>query len=161
MLEIEQKVYETLEQLNIPYQCYKHPPVYTVEQAKEYWQNITGAHLKNLFLRNSRGNRYYLVILEQSKDADLKELSERLNAGRLSFASERCLSEVLNLEAGAVSPFGLINDLQKAVTVVIDRALESEETVNFHPNVNTATVSIANRDFRRFLKHCGNEIIYI
>ncbi len=161
MSEAEQKVYETLDQLDVSYKRYEHPPVYTVEEAKQFWKDIKGAHSKNLFLRNNKGSRHYLVILEQSKTVDLKDLSSKLAAGKLSFASERRLSEHLGLETGAVSPFGLINDQKKAVTAVIDRDLKKEEYVNFHPNVNTATVSISYQSFEKFLKHCGNEVIYI
>jgi len=69
--------------------------------------------------------------------------------------------EHLGLETGAVSPFGLINDEKKAVTAVIDRDLSKGKTVNFHPNVNTATINIAYTDFEKFLKHCNNELIFI
>ncbi len=159
--ENEQKVYDLLDQLDISYTRYEHPPVYTVEEAKKYWQDIEGAHSKNLFLRNNKGSRHYLVVLEQSKTADIKDLSGKLAAGKLSFASERRLKENLGLETGAVSPFGLINDQKKAVTVAIDRDLQQKSSVNFHPNVNTATINLSYRDFEKFLKHCGNEITYI
>ena len=157
----EQNLFNTLDKLAIKYTRYEHPPVYTVDEAKQYWQDIKGSHSKNLFLRNNKGNRHYLVVLEESKSADLKGLSDKLDAGKLSFASERRLSEHLGLETGAVSPFGLINDSKKAVTAVIDRDLAKNELVNFHPNVNTATVTIAYSDFEKFLRHCGNEVVYI
>lgn len=159
--ESEQKVYTTLKNLNIDYKRYEHPPVFTVDEAKQYWQDIEGVHSKNLFLRNNKGSRHFLVVLEETKQADLKGLSEKLGAGKLSFASERRLMEHLGLETGAVSPFGLINDHKKAVTAVIDRDLSKGKTVNFHPNVNTATINIAYADFEKFLKHCNNELIFI
>lgn len=159
--ETEQKVYDTLDQLNIDYKRYEHPPVYTVEEAKQYWREIEGAHAKNLFLRNNKGNRHYLVVLEQSKSADLQDLSLKLASGKLSFASERRLKEHLGLETGAVSPFGLINDQKKAVTVVIDRELKKYSKVNFHPNANTATITISYQDFEKFLRHCGSETVFI
>lgn len=157
----EQKVYDTLDSLEIQYTRYEHPPVYTVEEAGKYWQDIEGAHCKNLFLRNNKGNRHYLVVLEQSKSADLKDLSAKLASGKLSFASERRLMEHLGLETGAVSPFGLINDEKKAVTLVLDKSLQKKGSVNFHPNVNTATVNLSYRDFDKFLKHCGNKVMHI
>ncbi len=159
--ENEQKVYAALDELGIEYTRYEHPPVYTVEEAQQYWKDIKGAHAKNLFLRNNKGNRHFLVVLEQSKSADLKDLSAKLAAGKLSFASERRLQEHLGLETGAVSPFGIINDEKKAVTLVLDRSLQKQESVNFHPNVNTATINLSFKDFEKFLKHCGNQIIYI
>ncbi len=161
ILETEQKVYDNLDSLEIVYKRYEHPPVYTVEEAKQYWQDIEGAHSKNLFLRNSKGNRHYLVVLEENKKADIKGLSDKLGAGKLSFASERRLMEHLGLETGAVSPFGLINDEKNAVTAVIDRDLSKSSRVNFHPNVNTATVSITYSDFEKFLKNCGNELVFL
>ncbi len=159
--ETEQKVYDTLEQLGITYNRYEHPPVYTVDEAKQYWSDIGGVHCKNLFLRNNKGTQHFLVVLEQSKTADLKDFSGKLAAGRLSFASERRLKDHLGLESGAVSPFGLINDQHKAVVVALDRDLKKAETINFHPNVNTATITVAYHDFEMFLKHCGNEILFI
>lgn len=159
--ENEQKLYDALEQLGIEYTRYEHPPVYTVEEAQKYWKDIEGAHAKNLFLRNNKGNKHFLVVLEQSKSADLKDLSAKLAAGKLSFASERRLSEHLGLETGAVSPFGIINDQKKAVTLVIDRTLQKKKSVNFHPNVNTATINLSYQDFEKFLKNSGNQVIYI
>ncbi len=159
--EREQQVYDLLEELGIAYKRYEHPPVYTVDEAQKYWKDINATHCKNLFLRNNKGNRHYLVVLEESKQADLGKLSENLLAGRLSFASDRRLSEHLGLEAGAVSPFGLINDKNKVVTVAIDKDLKKAEAVSFHPNVNTATISLSSADFEKFLKHCKNEVLYI
>ncbi len=159
--ENEQKLYDLFEQLQISYTRHEHPPVYTVDEAKQYWQGIEGAHAKNLFLRNNKGTQHYLVVLEDSKTADLAGLSMKLACGKLSFASERRLMEHLGLETGAVSPFGLINDRQRAVTVVIDRDLAKSALVNFHPNVNTATVTLSYSDFEKFLNHCGNEVIKV
>jgi Ala-tRNA(Pro) deacylase len=158
--EKEKKVYEVLEKLGIAFTRHEHPPVYTVEQAEQHWENITGAHCKNLFLRNKKGNRHYLVIIESSKQADLKSLSHKIGEDRLSFASEKRLMNYLGLEAGAVSPFGLINDSQKEVEVIIDSDLRGAGKVNFHPNVNTATVGIDFSDFEKYLSWCGNRFRY-
>jgi len=157
----EQKVYDVLKKLNISYVQHEHPPVFTVEEAEQHWENITGAHCKNLFLRNKKGNRHYLVILESSKKAALKSLEKQLGEDRLSFASEERLRKYLGLETGAVSPFGLINDSRKEVQVVIDRDLKKAERINFHPNVNTATVGVSFEDFERFLNWCGNRVSYV
>ncbi|MFZ2053685.1 MAG: prolyl-tRNA synthetase associated domain-containing protein [Candidatus Aminicenantales bacterium] len=154
----EAKVYEVLDSLGIPYTRHKHPPVFTVEQAERHWTNITGAHCKNLFLRNKKGNRHYLVILPIIKQADLRELNARLNEDRLSFGSPGRLRKYLGLEPGSVSPFGLIHDSRKEVIVIIDQDLKRAERVNFHPNINTVTVGIDTTDFERFLGWTGNEV---
>jgi Ala-tRNA(Pro) deacylase len=150
-----------LDKLDISYVCHEHPPVYTVEEAEQHWENIMGAHCKNLFLRNKKGNRHYLVILGSSKRADLKALEKQLGEDRLSFASPERLMRYLGLEVGAVSPFGLINDTQKEVHVIIDQDLKEAESINFHPNVNTATVGLSFLDFERFLSFCGQSVRFL
>ncbi len=157
----EAEVYEVLKKLDISFTRHEHPPVYTVEEAEKHWTSITGAHCKNLFLRNKKGNRHYLVILEASKIADIKSLTKRLGEDRLSFASEERLMIYLGLETGAVSVFGLINDRENHVQVIIDEDLKEAKAVNFHPNVNTATVGISFSDFEKYLAWCGNSIRYL
>ncbi len=95
--EREKKVYEALERLGIAYSKLEHPAVFTVEQAEKHWGSITGAHCKNLFLRNKKGNRHYLAILQSSKSADLKALAKHLGEDRLSFASPERIMRYLGL----------------------------------------------------------------
>ena len=159
--ERENQVYRYLDSLGISYTRHEHPPVYTVEEAKKYWKDIEGAHTKNLFLRNNKGNRHFLVVLEQSKSASLDEISSKLEVGKLSFASARRLEKYLGLETGAVSPFGLINDQENQAEVVLDSDLKKYSYVNFHPNVNTATVTLSFEDFIKFLEATGSKIHYI
>lgn len=156
--ENAQKVYEILERLEITCVRYQHLPVFTVEQAEKQWKDITGAHCKNLFLRNKKGNRHYLVILEASKQADLRTLAQKLGEDRLSFASLERLMRFLGLEAGSVSPFGLINDRQKQVKIIVDSDLKDADLVNFHPNINTETVGISYSDFEKFLSWTGHNV---
>ena len=154
----ENKVYEVLKSLDIQFEVHQHPPVYTVEEAEEHWGDVKGTHCKNLFVRNKKGNRHYLVILESSKRADLKELNRQLGEDRLSFASPERMIRFLGLEPGAVSPFGLINDSGKEVQVVVDKDLRTADWVSFHPNVNTATLTLSFEDFERYLEWCGNSL---
>ena len=156
--EKEKKVYEVLKSLDIQFEVHQHPPVYTVEEAEEHWGDVKGTHCKNLFVRNKKGNRHYLVILESSKRADLKELNRQLGEDRLSFASPERMIRFLGLEPGAVSPFGLINDSGKEVQVVVDKDLRTADWVSFHPNVNTATLTLSFEDFERYLEWCGNSL---
>jgi Ala-tRNA(Pro) deacylase len=154
----EKKVYEVLKSLDIQFEVHQHPPVYTVVEAEEHWENVKGTHCKNLFVRNKKGNRHYLVILDSSKRADLKELNRQLGEDRLSFASPERMNRYLGLEPGAVSPFGLINDSGKEVQVVVDKDLRTADWVSFHPNVNTATLTLSFKDFERYLEWCGNSL---
>jgi Ala-tRNA(Pro) deacylase len=156
----EEAVYTVLGQLGLSYERHEHPAVFTVEQALEHWSGIDATHCKNLFLRNKKGDRHYLVVAEHSTPIDIAALAVRVGENRLSFASAERLAAHLGLTPGAVSPFGLINDRTKAVRVLLDVRLRSAARVGFHPNVNTATVVLAFADFERFLAWCGNPIQY-
>lgn len=158
----EKKVYETLDQLNISYDRYTHPAVYTIAEIEE--QGVKGdniAHCKNLFLRNSKGDKHYLVVIESYKKTSTKDLAKQIGSTRLSFASEERMEKYLGLTPGAVSPFGLINDENKEVEVLIDKDLNKREKITFHPNVNTASVTISYDDFQKFIQWCGNKVTYV
>jgi len=159
--ERERRVLDFLEALGIGYTRIEHPAVYTVDQARAHRSDQPGAHCKNLFLRNKKGRRHFLVILEESKTADLRVLARHLGEDRLSFASPERLLRHLDLEPGAVSPFGLINDTRREVHVLIDQDLRGAGYIFFHPNVNTATIGLSFTDFERFLDHCGQTLNYL
>ena len=147
---------EALDALGIAYTLHEHPPVFTVEEAEAHWAGITAAHCKNLFLRNQKGTRHYLVVLDHRKQADLRKLAQKIGDDRLSFASPERLLEHLGLTPGAVSPMGLIHPGARDVIVVLDADLLTSERVGFHPNRNTATITVATADFLRFLESTKN-----
>ena len=155
----EETVYEALAGLGIPFVRREHPPVFTVQEALVHWSGIEGAHCKNLFLRNKKGDHHYLLIAEFLKTVDLRAVAKALRDDRLSFASDERLERCLGLNPGEVSPFGLLQDADRRVTVVLDEGLALWEKVNFHPNVNTATLTISYADFRRFLAARGNRVV--
>lgn len=159
--EIEQKVYDILNLLEIKYIRYEHEAVYTVEEANKLEIRISGQHCKNLFLRNRKGDVHYLVILDDAKKVDLKSLSKQIGSTNLSLASEERLYKYLGLKPGSVTPFGIINDIERVVTVLVDRDLISSDTVNFHPNVNTATIGVSYADLEKFIKWHENRINYV
>lgn len=159
--EIEKKVLGALDGLGIAYVRHEHPPVATVEEAERHWSGLKGTHCKNLFLRNYKGNRHYLVIAPVTRGIDLKRLNAALGEDRLSFASPERLRRWLGLEPGSVSPFGLINDETRHVRVVCDEALRAGTALGFHPNVNTATLEISLADFERFLAWRGNFVRWL
>ena len=158
---IESGVAARLVDLGIRFERYEHPPVATVEQAEQHWAGIEATHCKNLFLRNQKGNRHYLVVLLHSKRADLRAVADQIGDGKLSFGSPERLMTHLGLTPGSVSPFGLINDAGHAVRVVLDRDLKSTTRVSFHPNINTPTYVISTTDFLRFLDAMGNHVRYV
>lgn len=155
------RVYHALDGLGISYSRHDHPPVFTVEEANEFWRDIEATHCKNLFVRNKKGSAHYLVIVRADKSVDLKALTARLGEDRLSFGSADRLERFLGLSAGAVSPFGLLNDTAHAVTVVLDQDVRSAARVAFHPNVNTATIALSFADFEKFLASTGNRVVVL
>ena len=161
MTEKERAVAARLDALGIAYTRHDHPPVATVEEAVRHWADIPATHCKNLFLRNQKGDRHYLVIVEHAKRVDLRRLADQIGDGKLSFASPERLRTHLGLTPGSVSPFGLINDSSRAVRVVIEGDLKAATRLSFHPNINTVTLTIANADFARFLEACGNVVQYV
>jgi Ala-tRNA(Pro) deacylase len=160
MTRDEAAVYTVLGQIGLSYERHEHPAVFTVEQALAHWSGIDATHCKNLFLRNKKGDRHYLVVAEHSTPIDIGALAARVGENRLSFASAERLAAHLGLTPGAVSPFGLINGQAKTVRVALDERLRTATRVGFHPNVNTATVVLAFADFERFLAWCGNPVLY-
>ncbi len=154
----EQDVYDALDALGIAFTRFAHPPVFTVEEAERYWAGIPAAHCKNLFLRNARGTRHYLVVLEHSKKADLRAIAARVGDDKLSFASAERLMRFLHQTPGAVSPFGLVHDSARDVIVVLDADLPGTERIGFHPNVNTATITLPTAEFLRFLEARANVV---
>ena len=157
----EAPVYARLNELGIAFTRHEHPPVATVEEAEGYWGSLDAMHWKNLFLRNQKGTRHYLVIVGHSKRANLRSIADQIGDGKLSFASPERLMTHLGLTPGSVSPFGLIHDPDRRVRVVIDRDLKTADRLSFHPNINTVTIAIARADFERFLQNCGNPVSYV
>jgi Ala-tRNA(Pro) deacylase len=157
----EQRVRETLDSLGILFTRHEHPPVATASEAEQHWAGIEATHCKNLFLRNQKGSRHYLVVLKHPKRADLRLLADQIGDGKLSFASPERLMTHLGLTPGSVSPFGLINDASHEVRVFLDRDLKAATRISFHPNINTVTLTLTFADFERFLATCGNPVQYV
>ncbi len=157
----EVPVIDALSALGIAYARYEHPPVASAVAAEEHWSAIDAAHCKNLFLRNQKGTRHYLVILKHLKRADLRAVAEQIGDGKLSFGSPERLMAHLGVTPGSVSPFGLIHNTAHDVRVCIDRDLKLADRISFHPNINTATLVLSYADFARFLAAQGNPVQYV
>ena len=135
---------------------HEHPAVMTVEESDRLVPKLPGIKTKNLFLRDKKGQRHFLVTAPHDKAVRLDALGELLGAGRLSFASPERLQKHLGLLPGAVSLLGLVNDSSGAVEFVIDRSLWEADAVHAHPLVNTATMVVPHADLERFLAATGH-----
>ena len=150
-------LFRLLEELGIEVRTVEHPPVYTVEQAREHREGLEGGFSKNLFLRNKKG-KMWLVVAQEERPIQLKALGKGIGAGNLSFASKERLVRYLGVEPGAVTPFGLVNDTECLVSVIIDQDLLLEDPLNFHPLDNARTTAISPADLLRFIEATGHQV---
>ena len=137
-----------------------HPAVFRVEEGLELKAAMPGAHTKNLFLKDKKG-RLWLISARQDTVVDLKRADKWIGSARLSFGNETLLYETLGVRPGSVTALGLINDVDRRVTFVLDKALWDADIVNFHPLTNTATTALSQTDFRRVLNAMGRQPLVI
>ena len=160
---MKEEVLEKLNALNIEYKEITHDAVYTIEEmdalGKDYFE---GAKIcKNLFVRDQKGKRHFLVVLPKEKRAPLDVIATKIGSTRLSFASNERLMKYLKLTPGAVTPLAVINDEENAVEVILDEDLKNNVKVGVHPCVNTATLLISMNDVEKYITSCGNKMKYI
>jgi Ala-tRNA(Pro) deacylase len=150
------ELFAELDKLGIAHKTITHPPVFTVEEAKQLRGKIEGGHTKNLFLKD-KGDRLFLDVTLEDVPVDLTALAKAIGArGRLSFASADLLRAHLGVEPGSVTPLSLINDRANTVTPVFDEAMLATDPLNFHPLENTATTAIAAEGLLRFAAATGH-----
>jgi Ala-tRNA(Pro) deacylase len=151
-----QQLFDRLAELGIKSRTVDHEPVFTVAESGHLERQLSGAHTKNLFLKDDKGALFLVVAMSTTK-VDLKALSRTLGAGRFSFGKPELLLETLGVTPGSVTAFAIANDAEHRVGVVFDAELMRHETVNCHPLENTATTNIAREDLLRFFRACGHE----
>ncbi len=158
-----EEVFNILQGLGIHYELVNHKPVYTIEDMNNLdKESFKGAEIcKNLFLRDQKGKRHFLVVLCSEKKANMEKIQEQVLSTRLSFASSERLIKYLKLEPGHVSPMGLINDEEKKVEVLIDKELKDKKLLAIHPNINEASILLTYEDLIHFIKAMGNQYEFI
>lgn len=172
--ELRARCLAFLEDHGIEYEIMEHPPLFTIEEAMEYWKDLDATHCKNLFFRNHKGNRHYLVSMECHKNLDIHGLEHMLHQGKLSFASEERMMRCLGVHPGSVCAYGLINDIDLSeadprelfenghrVKYYLDADLRNAERISFHPCENSASVVVSNAGFLRFLELWGGEVEWL
>ena len=159
--QAKDQVYALLDALQVSYEVSEHPAVFTIEEMLNVDIKYPEYVVKNLFLRDDKKHNYYLVVMHKDKQVNLKELKEKLGGRPLRFASEDDLLKYLGLTKGAVTPFGVINDAEHRVTVVIDNALKNFKLIGIHPNSNTATVWISVPDLVGLVEKEGNPLLFM
>jgi len=134
MNSIHQKVFDIMESMNIPFDVIEHPAVYTIEDMDKLKIDNEN-EVKNLFVRDDKKKRYFLIVLQKNKRADLKEMRRQLNCRPLSFVSEESLFKYMGLNKGSVTPFGVLNDIDCTVEVVLDKDIFAFKRIGVHPNI--------------------------
>lgn len=153
-------LFRLLDTVGITHETHWHQPVFTVAESQALRGTLPGGHSKNLFLKNKKGD-LWLVTAAEDAAVDLKALTKTLGAGRLSFGKPDLLTEVLGVEPGSVTPFGLMNDTERRVVFVLDQRLAAMAPLNFHPLVNNATTAISPAGFRSFLEVTGHATVAV
>ena len=151
-MDAYQQVANKLQELGITYDVVEHPPAFTTEQADSYIEGLEGVRTKSMFLTNKKKTQYYLLVMDDHKSLDMDDFKEQVGANRIRMASADSLAEKMNLSAGTVSPFGLLNNAEKDIQVYFDKDILSEEIMTFHPNTNEKTIFIKTQDLFRFLE---------
>lgn len=160
----EKELYEKLEELGITdYTVKEHPPLFSVEDVIENDCMMPGLNFKNLLIKDKKAETYYLVILEDSRKMENKYFKGFTGWGKIRFAHPEELYEKTGLKPGSVSPYGLLNNLEHDIIIVVDHSIseaEEDELINFHPNRNTATLTVKKHQFVKYLESLGNKIIW-
>ena len=156
-MKTQQDLFSYLDSLGISHSTVTHEPLFTVQDRSAAVDALPGAHCKNLFLKDDN-KQFWLLVALQHTQIKLKPFGKSVGAPNLRFAKEDMLKKYLGVTPGAVTPFGLINDQEHAVRVVVDQEIFKHAVVNFHPLVNTATTTISADDFKKFLASIGNNV---
>lgn len=154
-------IFNILERLSIRYERIDHPAVYTSEEARQLVPHRPARAAKNLFLRDKKGKRHILLVVDDRKSVQFKDIERQTGLTHLSMGSPERLACHLGVTPGAVSLLALINDPEGRVEVLIDRELWEVEEIQAHPLINTATVVISVADMARFITHTGHSIQFV
>ena len=139
----EIRVYKFFEENNIPIYGIDHDPADTMEICERIEGTLGADICKNLFLCNSQATSFYLLLMPGKKAFKTKFLSKQINSSRLSFGSPENMEKYLDITPGSVSITGLMNDKEKAVSLLIDKDLLSLGGIGIHPSINTSTLKIS------------------
>lgn len=158
MTKTREDLFAFLGEFGIETTTREHPPLFTVQDSQSLRGEIPGGHTKNLFVKDKKDN-VFLLTVDEHAEVDLKTIHTRIGgSGRVSFGKPELLMELLGVQPGSVTIFGLINDTGRRVTAFIDSGLMENEIINAHPLTNTATTSIARDDLKRFVEATGHAV---
>ncbi len=154
----EIRTYDYLDELGIEYYRTDHEPADNMEACNEIDAVLGVIICKNLFLCNRQKTDFYLLMMPGDKKFKTKELSSQIGSARLSFASAEDMLKYLDIEPGAVSIMGLMNDKEHNVRLLIDEDVLTGAEIGCHPCVCTSSLKIKTNDIvKTFLPATGHE----
>ena len=156
----KEDIVRMLDDSKIKYEIVEHKPVYTIDEMLECNLPHPEQIAKNLFVRDDKKRKYYLITCLEDKKVNLKEFRKAQDTRPLTFASEGDLMDKMGLIRGAVTPFGVLANDEKDVVVYMDKDFENK-LMGIHPCDNTATVFINTRDVVKLIKKHGNELHFV
>ena len=157
----KEKTLKWLDDNGYKYDKVEHAPVFTMEEMEIAGITKKGDVVKNLFLRNAKGDKHYLVCVPEDKKVDLTKLAMCLASTKLSFGSPERLDKYLGVTQGSVSPISILNDENHEVIVAFDQSLMGKERIGFHPCENTATCFLPFKDIKKIIEGQGNKFMSI
>ncbi len=154
----KEEILSLLNEQGITYHYQTHGAVQTIDDVDSAGVIREGVVLKNLFLKDEKGKKHFLICVPETRHTDFKEIGEQIGAKKLGLASAERLEKYLGVEQGCVSPFGILNDLEKTVTVIMDQTLEDDTIIGVHPNDTTASVWLKYGDMKKVIIQNGNTL---
>ncbi len=151
-------IYQILDSLNIKYQKYEHEAVFTNEESQKLEIGTAAENTKNLFLKNEKSTRYFLLTIQHGKRADLKKFAGQIGEKKFTFANADDLKRLLNLTPGSVTPTGLRFNTNQRVEYYLDKDLLEQKIIYFHPDINTATIGLKPEDFKKFIEFTKHQL---
>lgn len=155
---MRERIFTLLDQLEIDYTNYEHAPAFTCDDAKGI--EIPGKRVKSLLLKNKQKNKFFMVVIEDEKRLDSNIIRKYFWENKISFASEELMIEKIWVKPGHVSPFAMINNKQKDITVVFDTSLKWSK-IGIHPLQNDNTILIKIGDISSFLENIGSNYTFV
>jgi Ala-tRNA(Pro) deacylase len=154
----EIRTYDFLDRLGIPYSRTDHEAATNMEACEEIDRVLDVVMCKNLFLCNRQKTKFYLLLMPGDKKFKTKELSSQIGSARLSFAGAEDMLKYLDIEPGAVSIMGLMNDKDHAVQLLIDEDVLKGKELGCHPCVCTSSLKMKTADvIEKFLPATGHD----
>lgn len=159
--DVEEAVYDKLDELAISYTRVDHDHADTMEDCLLIESTLGARICKNLFLCNRQQTQFYLLMMHGDKPFKTKYLSAQLGCSRLSFADEGHMAEYLHTTPGSVSALELMFDRENRVQLVMDKPLLADEYISAHPGLSGSTLRLRREDLLCFVRACGHEPVVV